>query len=271
MQLVVWNSCGDKWDVLWNAYISPILNNTPREDVLGLVVEAGWAPWVTPGNVVLDEVYPLDSWATWYDKDKASASDFCSGVSKARMRRAFWVPWVGNIDAMRTNSRCSMGAVAIPKSRYISQGDRIRGTDPSLYYRPIFRIPVKTPSAGGGTTQLTVFLVHLVSGKPAVAQAQVTGLVNAMSRLVPEGTGAIVVGDFNINIQPVPFTLPPSWRLLRAGVATHAGTGASELDYGLLYDPRAAFSRASVTVLDQYQSGRNPSDHSVMQFSVPLS
>ena len=66
-----------------------------------------------------------------------------------------------------------------------------------------------------------------------------------------------------------PFTLPAKWSLLRTGVATQQSGG--ELDYALLYDPSGTHGGSAAVVVQQYKSGNNGSDHSVMRYTVPLS
>ena len=79
-----------------------------------------------------------------------------------------------------------------------------------------------------------------------------------------------MVGDFNIDIlnQANPFVLANKWSLLRTNVATQQSGG--ELDYALLYDPAGGYTGAGAAVVQQYKTGNNQSDHSVMQYTVPL-
>ncbi len=90
MELVVWNSQGGKWDTFWTYYFGTRLGT--GQDVMGLLVESGWGPWVTPGTVYENSVYTLDSSASWFATATANNSAFCTGIAAARRRYAFWVP-----------------------------------------------------------------------------------------------------------------------------------------------------------------------------------
>lgn len=76
MKLIVWNSQGGKWDIFWDSYINPEMVANPIEDIVGLLVESGWAPWVTPGDVIINNCYGLDNGLTYYDTT-APASHLC--------------------------------------------------------------------------------------------------------------------------------------------------------------------------------------------------
>ncbi|HZO32879.1 MAG TPA: hypothetical protein VFH48_43610 [Chloroflexota bacterium] len=270
LQLLVWNSQGGKWPAFWTHYVGPVV--AAGQDTIGLLVEAGWAPWVTPGNVYEDTIYPRDTNASWFNKTVDQTDAFCQGVAGVPHRRgsAYWVPWVKNFWAQRVNTRCSMGAVMVPVTRSFGEVKRFISPDPRLYLRSIFRFELKRPSALGGSVELSVFLVHLVSGNPYRAQQQMDNLIAAMSKLIQQGTSAIVVGDFNIDIiyQAVPFQLPLGWSLLRTDGPTQQSAG--ELDFALLYDPTNAYQGATAAVVEAYNSGNNKSDHSVMRYTVPL-
>jgi len=270
LNLLVWNSQGGKWPVFWTNYFQPVV--ATGQDAMGLLVEAGWAPWVAPGNVVEDSVYPRDTSASWFNKTVDQTDAFCQGVAGVPNRRgsAYWVPWVKNFWAQRVNTRCSMGAVMVPVTRSVGDVWRFVSPDPRLYLRSIFRFGLNKPTGQGGAAEFSVFLVHLVSGNPRKAQDQMDNLISVMSKIIQQGTAAIVVGDFNIDIiyQAVPFQLPPGWNLLRTDEPTQQSGG--ELDYALLYDPTNAYRGATATVVEGYKSGNNQSDHSVMRYTVPL-
>ena len=94
MKLVVWNSQGGKWDIFWTSHLSPIHVLHPREDVIGFLVESGWAPWVVPGVITVNEEYMMDSDKTWFDWTSASNSAFCVGIASKRGYQAMWIPWI---------------------------------------------------------------------------------------------------------------------------------------------------------------------------------
>lgn len=266
MDLTVWNSQGGaegndpfgRWNVMWTNWITPRI--TPQnDDVLGLTIEAGWAPWIKSDEVSLNQVYPLDIDSTRYNVVTAGTSAFCQGVESSRRRWAYWVPWVGNLNAMNTNSRCSMGGLILPKFSQLSGTDRFEFPG---HKRPVIRVQLSRAN----TTNMSVFLVHLISGYWKKANDEMADLTSQMSTLIPESTPAVVVGDMNLDLQTITLTLPDKWRILKTGVATQQSGG--ELDYALLYDPTGKFPGASAAVVQQYKSGTNGSDHSVMRYSV---
>jgi hypothetical protein len=262
MDLVVWNSQGNKWDIFWTYYFGPLVTPSPTTDVVGMLVESGWAPWVAPGDVIINGIYPLNTGATWASAVGVANSAFCQGVLAARGRHAFWVPWVGNLNAFKTNTRCSLGGAFVPKTRQFQ--------NMSLFNEQnIFRRPVVQLSVGiGNNTDFTIMLVHLISGNYNKAQDEMDYLVATMSHIIPQGTTGIVVGDMNIDLLKTPVVLPQKWRMLNTGVATQQSGG--ELDYALLYDPNGLYSNATAAVVQQYKTGNNGSDHSVMKYSVPI-
>src|SRR4051794_27528717 len=107
MQLVVWNSQGAKWDAFWTHFYNPLVGH--GEDVIGLLVESGWAPWVLNGEVQVDSVYGFSSEQEWYNHGAEHTSAFVGGVAASRQLTAFWVPWRKSLDSRWSNSRCSMG------------------------------------------------------------------------------------------------------------------------------------------------------------------
>lgn len=266
MQLVVWNSQGSKWDTAWTYFVSPYVTTPPTDDMLLLLVEAGWAPWIKSGNVVINNDYPLTTGVESFDEVAAGKSSLCQSVLAAKRnsrRGAMWIPWVGNLDAMKTNSRCSIGAAFYPdKLSLISDSTKMED-----FIRPVIRIGLGVMSS----VKLTVFVVHMVSGSSAKAEAQLVNVMTKMHTLVPEGSAALIVGDMNVDLLKAGkmTNLPRNWSILRTGVATQQSGG--ELDYGLLFDPNSAYSNASVGVVQQYKTGNNQSDHSVLGYNLPSS
>ena len=267
MDVIVWNSQGNKWDTLWTSYLAPIA--PANQDLVGLIVESGWAPWVTSGDVVINNVYWLNTSLTYYDTTNAAASPFCQAVEAKRRARAYWVPWVANLDAMKTNTRCSMGAVLLPAKRLVESGTRYNLKKNALFRRPVFRFDVMKPNDTGAIPDFSVFLVHLVSGRPNKAQEEMDVLTKTMSTLIPQGSSALIVGDMNVDLQTIAINVPNNWRILNTGGATQQSGG--ELDYGLLYDPNGKFGFSTAAVVQQYKTGNNQSDHSVMRYTIPLS
>ena len=267
LNLVVWNSQGAEWDVLWPNYVNPLVAPPQANDVMALLVEAGWAPWVTPGDVIINDEYWLNEEVTWYDATTAAASLFCQAVVAKRRRHALWIPWVKNLNAMKTNTRCSMGAMFLPASLQSGLTNRIMVEG---LLRPVVRATLgKVSGSNKVTPKFTILLVHMVSGYPAYAQHRLNGLISAMTSLIAEGTSAIIVGDMNVNLLTRNFTLPDKWRFLRLGVATQQKGG--ELDYGILFDPSNTLGGATANLVQQFKTGTNTSDHSVLRYDIPIS
>lgn len=263
MKLVVWNSQGGKWDIAWSSYLAPLVTASPAQDVIMLLVESGWGPWVASGDVVINNCYSMDSTASWFSATTSAKSSFCQGVEQSRRYKAVWVPWVKNLNALKTNSRCFIGGAVFPSSLNLQGLDRI---EVKGFVRPTIRMKL----GRGNNTSFTILLVPMISGYPgrAQAQAQLTGLGRSMQTLVPTNTAALVVGDMNVNLLTQNFTLPYPWSFVNTGVATQQSGG--ELDYGLLYDPAQQFGASAVSVRDKYKSGANPSDHLVLLYDIPI-
>jgi hypothetical protein len=264
MRVVAWNSQGAKWDALWTNWMVPQIalgQQPPKRDVLGVLVESGWAPWVTSGPVTENVAYPLGLGETpWMAKPLVGA--FSTGVTSSRGQTAYWVPWVKTPDALKPNSRCSLGGTTI---KLYSTGGTVGMMAPfadNLILRPVVRIQLIRAK----NTWMTVLVVHLISGWWQKAMDHMMTLVSTMSTFIPQSTPALIVGDMNIDLQTVALTPKPGWRVLRTGVATQQSGG--ELDFGLLYDPNQQYPNAGVTVLQQYKSGANGSDHSVLVYVV---
>jgi hypothetical protein len=268
VRLVVWNSQGGKWDALWTnwiePYASPVAPN-PAEDVIALVVEAGWAPWVKSGLVTQNAEYFLDSSLTYHDETSADASAFCRGVMAARRRKAMWIPWVPRPGDFinPSNTRCSMGAVVCTRQLMLQRADRLDLTREG-HLRPVVRVELGI----GKNTLITIFLVHLKSGYAPNAQAELDGLTTQMTKRIPEGSAALVVGDMNI---PGPVPPPARWQVLDGKPPSDVGTHSSlrDLDWGLLYDPSNYFKAPQASVLEKWKTAKNGSDHSVMSYVLP--
>ena len=262
MELIVWNSQGGKWDTLWSNYILPRIIGSTDDDVSAYVVESGWAPWVSSGDVSINTRYSFDSRATYFDKSSLATSNFCHGVNVKRGRRAIWVPWVKNLDAMKTNTRCSMGIFSRSGPGLVHVFGVKKGR--VFQRRPLARNVISK----GKITLLTVILVHLISGSPSKAQEDMLDIIKAMSKVIPEGSAALIIGDMNIDLLVTPVEVPKYWRILNTGVATQQSGG--ELDYGILYDPQSQFTKATASVVEKFKTGNNGSDHSVMLYTLPL-
>lgn len=257
MKLVVWNSQGSKWDDFWNNFVSPEVVPPQNEDVMGLLVESGWAPWVTPGPVYKNAIYDLTTDISYFNAAVVATSPFSQAVLGVRRRQALWIPWMNKPKPKKVNTRVSMGGIICPVKAQVGFIDRkeFKG-----FRRPVVQIPMERLG-------ITIFLVHLISGVPVKAQEEIDGLTSFMSTLVPSGTAAIVVGDMNIDLLTKVVNAPDHWRILNVGVATQQSGG--ELDYALLYDPNNQYGGATATVLAQYKTPTNGSDHSVLMYSLP--
>lgn len=265
MRLIVWNSRGSKWDTMWNFFVEPELN-PQTEDVMGLLVESGWAPWILPGNpVAVDNIYSIDEFGNRYDEHAALSSFCCEGIQEVRTRKMYWVPWVltlADVEAgTKSNSRCSMGALVMP---YSFQAGKLKRFVDKNFRRPVVSIPML--AQGKKDVEVTVLLVHLVSSQNA--RVELNRLLRDVRRQIPENTLAIVAGDFNIDLfQGIP-ALPRNWQILHPVpiVATHQG--GSSLDWALIYNPNRIHLTTTATVVMQYQTGVNTSDHSVIRYTI---
>ena len=260
MELVVWNSQGQKWDYL---YTTGLANRIapPAQNTFGLTVEAGWAPWINPGEVYLGKPYPLDSSSNDYNAPAAAASSFVTAYQgfDCSNRTAFWVPWIANFDALQVNSRCSLGGAYFPNPKF-AYSVNVRSRNIPGMVRPAVQLTLTR----GGITAMTIYLVHFVSSRGAVSE--LFTLATNVSKIIDQGTPAIIVGDINVNILKYDVFLPNYWRLVNTGVPTQQKGG--ELDYGLLYDPNNNVT-STAKVIAKFKTATNPSDHSMVVYSFP--
>jgi hypothetical protein len=274
--LLVWNAQGatssaggenaKKWEALWANGLQPIVGAAAKQtdNVMALLCESGWAPWVAlNAQVTVNRVYPASSASTTYDKDLVATSPLCSAVGKQRRWSAWWIPWVKTLNGMRQNSRCSFGAFYAPSPSpaaswpRMTQPDRIRDVH---FLRPIMRVEVG-PGRGRG---LTVFMVHLVSS--VNAQYELAYLLSVVDKFVSSGP-VFIVGDMNINIRPpaTPPALPGDWQYVSTGEQTQMSGG--ELDWGLLRND-GTFTIHTAEVVSPFHSPWNLSDHSVIRYDL---
>jgi len=243
MKLIVWNSQGDKWNLFWNQYVNPAIANNPNEIVLGLLLEAGWPPWQQAQEV-------------------RGCHQYNNQTLYGNSDNSFWIPWVKSY-ATKTNSRCSLGGILKQYEYRVDYYVSNVGEN-----RPFVRLAL----GKYGATLVTVFFVHLTSGATRNTWDELR-LLDQISQYIPEGTGAMIVGDINVDLKTTgPLKLKNEcWRIVNTNQQTQAKGG--ELDYGFEYRPRRNFS-AQVQILQQYQTPNgnppNPSDHSILQYQVTL-
>ncbi len=259
LRLFAWNSQGAKWDALWTNWLFPALGT--NDDVAGVLTEAGWAPWVLSGDVQINATYQFDSRFNWFDHNAVGNSAFCAGIGAQRGRYSLWVPWVGNLNAMKTNSRCSLGGAFLLKHYNVRSIETFH-TDISI--RPVVRFSFGVRD----DVKFVVLVVHLISGYARRAQEELDLLTSSMRNLIPATASGIIVGDMNINLQTTNVVAPNNWRILNTGVPTQQSGG--ELDWGLLYDPNHLYGGATVTMVQQYKTPPNQSDHSILRYNIPL-
>lgn len=268
MEMIVWNSQGGKWDTLYETGLKGPIGNF--ENVFGLVVESGWAPWVLPGGIQLEDTYYLDSTLTYYDEASAKKSALAKAFldfSEQRIRgqRAFWVPWMKTKDPISVNTRCSIGGAYFPQ-----KGSGYTLEVQVRMIKQLIRPSVQLTISREKVTLMTVYLVHFVASKKAASELKY--LTEIIGSIVAEGTPALVLGDINVNILNTPTANVPLkdyWYLLRTNKPTHIGKKGklSELDYGLLYDPNYNNQDITVKQVAQFKSPTNPSDHSMLRYS----
>jgi hypothetical protein len=271
MKLVVWNSQGAKWDTAYTSFTAPFFGAAVVDDVVLLQVEAGWAPWVSSGDVHLNAPYTMDSSKSWFNAFGSAASAFCNGVDQQRRNKAVWVPWVANLEAMKTNSRCSIGGGFFPNGSQNSyQLVDMNSFELQGFTRPVIRMMF---GKGGREVNVafTILLVHMISGVQWLAEQQLVWVMNTLQKAIPQGTSAIIVGDMNVNLLSAGRmnNLPANWSIVNTGVPTQQSGG--ELDYGLLYDPNSQLGRSAAAIVQQFKTGNNGSDHSVLAYNIPLS
>lgn len=270
VRLVAWNSRGAKWDTMWNHFVETQILPVPpgqTDDVVGLITESGWAPWIAAGvPVTVDTPYPLDTEIDRYDPHSAQWSSFCLGVGDVRTRSAFWIPWVATLADMedelsRSNSRCSMGGVVLPHV-LTPFGVGRRFVSPAMFKRPI----VGTQFKIGRNVEVNVLLVHLVASGNAVNELD--KLMKYVPTLYDDHTLTIVVGDFNINLFNGFPALRPDWHLLcpMPVVATQRRGGS--LDWALIYNPNGTPLTMTATVIEPFGTHINDSDHSAMLYDI---
>jgi hypothetical protein len=261
VDIIVWNSQGAKWDFAWDHYVKPSV--AAGKDVMLLLVETGWAPWVLSGDVTCNCEYRLGKGENaLLDKAGVAKSTFCAGTEQRRGNWSLWVPWVDNFSAMKTNSRCSIGAgIFMPKFSVHATSIKMNED----FKRPSLCLSI----AVGVQVFFTIFLVHMVSGSPKKAEAQLVDVMKDMSERVPESTAALIVGDMNVDLLAAGAmsNLPSHWSILQTGAATHQG--GSELDYGLLYDPKSQFQATKIIYVEKFGTVNNQSDHSMLVYGIP--
>lgn len=279
MKLIVWNSQGAKWDDFWNKCLDYYLKPSQDEDVVGLLVEAGWAPWQKSGNVKVNNLYTAGTIYEYFDEKAATQSILCQQILSKDFRvtrLGYWIPWVETLgeinNSAATNSRCSIGAVTLRK---VCNFKVSRTTTPFngtiALRRSILRIFVKHPKG----RDIEVFLVHLLSGNYQKAwDLELKPLILNIPRQIQSGSAALIVGDMNIDLNKYDISGAvkrdyPHWRVLNTGDSTQQKGG--ELDFGLLYDPKSQHTAASAATHLKYgkdvsQSG---SDHSVIEYDFP--
>jgi endonuclease/exonuclease/phosphatase family metal-dependent hydrolase len=187
-------------------------------------------------------------------KATALAKDFAAGGLKMG-----WMPWAADLDALKTNARCSAGAIVAQGQTTISITGQPIG---SALKRPALRVEVRS----GQISLLYVCLVHLTSGNEAKAGEQKAALLAATAALGMKGVPTAIVGDFNIDLKTAgDLGLGKGWKLLRSNQTTQKSGG--ELDFGLLAYPSSAFRNASCKVAAN--SAFAVSDHCVLEFDLP--
>jgi hypothetical protein len=230
-----------------------------QSTTMGLLVEAGWAPWIQSGDVSINTAYSCDSTSTRFNssiKDPDEA-DMVNNLMENRRHKGFWVPWVGDLDASKTNSRCSIGGLVFPMTEQLIGKPGVKNFDQLI--RPVGHIELGI----GKTTVLTILLVHAISSKKAIVE--LGSLLNIIYDLVQQDTPTLVVGDMNTDLQEKVPNIG-NWRYLRCCHKTHRNGG--ELDYGLLLDPTGRFSQSTGTDIGPVDNAPNDSDHSVMEYYI---
>jgi hypothetical protein len=270
MKLIVWNSQGHKWDDLWTNWMSHIISQNQQDDVLCLLAEAGWAPWVISDHVTDNGIYfykpGVEESARWYNTDCQQKSEFCKQVQKYNLN-AVWTPWAATVaddrdSDQRTNSRCSLGGCY--QSHKLTWDLKVyRGKGDLGLIRPVLISSLY--EKGNVQPYITVIMVHLVSS--AKAKTEMAELVQATSEIADPPV--LLVGDFNYDLLKKGNSLDflgDGWSVINTGKATQQSGG--ELDYALLWDPNKKIKTKTATILAGYKTKTNNSDHSVMIYEI---
>ncbi len=270
LRLFAWNSFGNKWDILWNNWVGPAVNGGGA-NIAGVLTEAGWGPWVSNWDVQINNTYFFDERQAWFNQNSLVPNSFCGGYETApRGKWATWIPWVKTFAEMnsgtKTNSRCSLGAMFIPDRTSVMklQVNSIKAFKTQYSIRPGVMISLGYQN----DVKFVILVVHLISGYPALAQQELDELMKKIITVIPETASAIIVGDMNIDLLKYNIQVYDHFSIINTGVATQQSGG--ELDWGLLYDPSKQYGGTTVTMMQQYKTGPNTSDHSVLRYNIPL-
>lgn len=277
LKVISWNTQGAKWDSVWNDRIVPLLD---QHDILVLVCESGWPPWIQDHNVIQAVPYPYNSQQKWFQKPDASAFATAFGALQENNRNAhaYWVPWVQSFQEINasasTNSRCSMGVIWIPQRRVrtLTLSISVTGAKPDY---PAKRPYVRCAIQAAGQTLLTVVFAHLISGWPSEATRDVKFIADAMRDSVPQSTSIMLVGDLNINLllnqQRGRFDTVLAnngLKLYNTGQPTQQSGG--ELDACVFYDANNQYQNVAVNWGPQWKQPGNASDHAVISYDVNI-
>lgn len=287
LNLIAWNSQGDKADALWRAlvgtsraapfqqYLPAPLGTAPAgTSLLIFVCEAGNPPWynskadVAPGHVYRFS-YGNDTKPLWFNQDSLN-----SGIGQALaahtkdriLADAIWIEWQRpTIPGGPVYSRCSVSAYWFP-----DLGGSVSAT---LGKRDLVHVggesgrPVITANfRAGGADKLSLYLTHLPAYTIGATEA-LRQLVAATAGIQPETAPPVFIGgDLNIDAlaKPAP-TVPKRWSAARTGKPTQWWGG--ELDWGIVKG-----ASPSVTRLWPYTTSVAPpaSDHSGLLYQFAL-
>lgn len=268
LRLFAWNSFGNKWDTFWTNWIGPAVGTG---SIAGVLTEAGWPPWMSNGNVQINNRYLFDSGQQWFNQASLATSAFSMGMVNApRGKWATWVPWVRTLAEMnqdtKTNSRCSLGGTFIPDRSAVMKLQVIDIDSFKTAYS--IRPAIKISLGYGDDVKFVVLVVHLISGKPKQAEEELEELMKKIHTVIPQTSSAIIVGDMNIDLLTQNVGVYKHFSIINTGVPTQQSGG--ELDWGLLYDPYNHYKSTTVNVVQTFKTGANTSDHSILRYDIPL-
>jgi hypothetical protein len=268
LKAVVWNSLGGRYADFWPQLATEVSGGN---DVLGLMVNAGWAPWVADTGVRQNGRYVLDQSSaaeapSWMASPLDRGDEFVKNVLDPGFggRTAWWTPWAAKKADVKPTGNWSAAGVFLPAPGTGGSASLTCTLGSNLIWqdgRPVQRIAIER----GDRLLFSVYLVGLPAWKKAKLDQKLGFVTGAMSGHAPGTAGALVVGGLGIDIAKE--ATPPAkngWSWLRTGKAT--APGDAETDWGLLFDPGGALGQPAVARL-QAASG---SDNAVLEYTIPL-
>jgi hypothetical protein len=304
LNVLTWNSQGNKADAMWGALndigtpggpagYNPVPGVAPggagvRDDLLICVCESGTPPWISSGlaTVAWGHVYGFRYGTNPGNHHPARPAAWLAdplpiGMAQAlatwngntrRVADAVWIPWQVYVNAP-PSLRCSLSMYWFPSR---SSGSACEFGWRTLVEHDYAGRPVLTATiTKGGRPRCVILFAHLPANQRTAAVA-LPELVARAHSVVPEGTKMLVAGDLNIDAL-VPgvarAATPRGWTPVLPGRATQNSGGA--LDWGIANDLLHVADPSMVWTCNGDRSapppGAGPSDHALLMYQVDVS